>query len=462
MKKIYFLVIALMLSISTMQAGLPPEFSEANADGVMISYGYASSWFANYEGNDLMVTWWENDEKYSGEVVIPETVVHGGITHSVIGIASWAFSNYYCTDLQSVSIPESVYYIDTDAFDGNSTLTDIYVEWRDPATVRVEPSANFNGLTTSNITLHVPAGLKTLYETFDVWKNFNIVDDGKDVTGMARLSSLAVSAGVLSPTFRQSQYSYTVTVPQSVANITLTATPAYGGTVSGNGQKSLNIGENDFSLSVTSADGKQQITYTVKVIRLEVDIVLELISAANETGNYYFTDYGGNRLYIPDRRNLTYRLLTGNTSGNVPLHFAAGGKTLEREVILQANHIYEMDVRVWISKDDMSCITHFDVFGRPSYSEIEYSNRTTATVTISNNGQTLISSETALLGPPESIEFRSIEAKGTTSIAEVSVETARPVGYYSITGQKLNREPDSGIYIIQYDNGKAKKVLRRR
>jgi len=36
------------------------------------------------------------------------------------------------------------------------------------------------------------------------------------------------------------------------------------------------------------------------------------------------------------------------------------------------------------------------------------------------------------------------------------------IGYYNFSGQKLEREPESGLYIILYDNGTSKKVIRLR
>lgn len=51
---------------------------------------------------------------------------------------------------------------------------------------------------------------------------------------------------------------------------------------------------------------------------------------------------------------------------------------------------------------------------------------------------------------------------GTTSVAETQYVASLPkiVGYYSITGTKLPKEPASGIYIILYDNRKAEKVVK--
>ena len=63
--------------------------------------------------------------KYSGEVVIPESVEHEGTAYSVKSIGDWAF--YGCSGLTSVAIPNSVTSIGVVAFSSCSSLTSVTI-----------------------------------------------------------------------------------------------------------------------------------------------------------------------------------------------------------------------------------------------------------------------------------------------------------------------------------------------
>ena len=53
-------------------------------------------------------------------------------------------------------------------------------------------------------------------------------------------------------------------------------------------------------------------------------------------------------------------------------------------------------------------------------------------------------------------------ADDTTGVNDISLdtETATIVGYFDILGRKLKVEPIKGLYIIQYDSGKSKKMMK--
>ena len=63
--------------------------------------------------------------KYSGEIVIPESVEHEGTAYSVTSIGNGAFQ--YCTGLTSVTIPNSVTSIGDEAFKYCSGLTSVHI-----------------------------------------------------------------------------------------------------------------------------------------------------------------------------------------------------------------------------------------------------------------------------------------------------------------------------------------------
>ena len=63
--------------------------------------------------------------KYSGEIVIPESVEYGGTTYSVTSIGDDAF--YYCSGMTSVTIPNSVESIGSSAFQRCSGLISVTI-----------------------------------------------------------------------------------------------------------------------------------------------------------------------------------------------------------------------------------------------------------------------------------------------------------------------------------------------
>jgi hypothetical protein len=85
----------------------------------------------------------------------------------------------------------------------------------------------------------------------------------------ARLKSLTVSAGQLSPAFHSDTLMYTVIVPYNYASTGVSAEPLHSGaTVSGEiADKQLSVGNNAVDITVTAEDGITKRTYTVIIVR---------------------------------------------------------------------------------------------------------------------------------------------------------------------------------------------------
>ena len=82
--------------------------------------------YYNVNGNEAAVTFEvENVGSYSGDVVIPETVVHNGVEYAVTAIGYKAFC--YCYNLTSIEIPNSIDSISAHAFRSCERLQSVVI-----------------------------------------------------------------------------------------------------------------------------------------------------------------------------------------------------------------------------------------------------------------------------------------------------------------------------------------------
>ena len=107
---------------------------------------------------------------------------------------------------------------------------------------------------------------------------------GVSLSSNNALSSLTVSAGTLTPAFDPAVTEYTLSLPQGTEKLTLTATPSdSNATVQGDGELTLQEGENTLPLVVTAENGDTK-TYTVTVQVAQAPTL--------------FLDYNGQRLGV--------------------------------------------------------------------------------------------------------------------------------------------------------------------
>ena len=162
--------------------------------------------------------------KYSGEVVIPESVEYEGATYSVTSIGKDAFE--YCTGLTSVTIPNSVTSIGRYAFNNCSGLTSVTIG----NSVESIGASAFDGC--SRLTsVTIPNSVKSIESsTFAYCSGLTSVTIGNSVTsigtaafyGCSALTSVTIGNSVTSiggGAFYDCSGLTSVTIPNSVESI---------------------------------------------------------------------------------------------------------------------------------------------------------------------------------------------------------------------------------------------------
>lgn len=121
-KQLLPFLLTMLMSMAGTKAYAYYDIAVANADGVTIYYKWIN------DKTELCVTYigwsyFDNSERYTGNVVIPETVEYEGETYDVTSIEANTF--YGCTGLTSVTIGNNVTDIGESAFYNCSGLTSV-------------------------------------------------------------------------------------------------------------------------------------------------------------------------------------------------------------------------------------------------------------------------------------------------------------------------------------------------
>ena len=191
--------------------------------------------------------------------------------------------------------------------------------------------------------------------------NLEVISSSND----ASLSSLTISAGVLSPSFTSTTLNYNDTVSSTITSISLIPTTTdtnaiikINGNVSISGTATvnfpLNFGNNIISIVVTAQDGTTTQTYTLSIIRpYSADASLYNLSISSgaitpefNANTYSYTAsvpyFVTNATVTPTATDVNsiikvngIRVLSGSASSTIPLNF--GSNTIDVVVISQDN-----------------------------------------------------------------------------------------------------------------------------
>ena len=232
----------LLITVAVLLCSVTANAYDFEVDGIYYSILSAS---------DLTVSVTSGDNKYIGEVIIPSTVTYKSRTLSVISIGYRAF--YYCRDLTSVTIPNSVTTIKDYAFE-ESSLRDL----------RIEDGSN---ILSCNSNAFKECSLQTLYLGRDLQNPCFRYNDiltsvtiGNSVTtiedyafqGCTRLTSVTIGNSVTSignQAFSDCTRLTSVTIPNSVTSIGKSAFDGCSSLTSVTiGNSVTTIGEEAFSL----------------------------------------------------------------------------------------------------------------------------------------------------------------------------------------------------------------------
>ena len=140
------------------------EFKNIKETVVSIEYDDICYNILSYIDKTVEVT--SREGKYSGNLKIPSAVVIDNVTYSVIRIGKTAFNN--CSDLTSITIPNSVTSIGDNAFKGCRLMfvTSLITE---PGSI---PNDVFDSDSYATMTLYVPAGCIDKYKGTEGWDKF--------------------------------------------------------------------------------------------------------------------------------------------------------------------------------------------------------------------------------------------------------------------------------------------------
>ena len=229
----------------------------------------------SFDGKDIMLSILKISNAFSDVCTIPETVFVGNEMFYVTEIASNAFKG--CTNLTSVTIPNSVTTIGSSAFSGCTKLKDVTCLATTP------PEANANSFENYNGYLHVPCESKDDYDFANCWGSFKHVECIGTETVELTKDEVKVepekTEAVFSMPINESANSYTLTIQNNgvtfctltfnaqgqLANIDFSTTKSY----------ELKAGVSGYQFTVTGLSEATNYGYSFKAFASNKSVLKE-------------------------------------------------------------------------------------------------------------------------------------------------------------------------------------------
>ena len=326
-------------------------------------------------------------------------------TSNNIKIADNALSGL--PQLTELTLSSNVQEVGREALSGCSGLKSIYSNWTYPPTAY--NNSTFQGVNKFICKLYVPVGSKQYYSVADGWKEFfSPVDNIEE---------------------------------EAPVTITVRSVPLYGGEVSG--------------LLQYNYDDNASIT-------------------ANSNMGYDFQGWMENDNIVSTNRTYTFPVEGART-----LYAVFTPRENDNTVNVSSSSPTEAVIS-WDGEDGASSYTlivYSDAARTHEYARFEFNadgtlrargistsaSRFSQTVDNLIAGQQYYYTVTAYDSENYKLSMANgnFTAGSNTGVVETQCNASlRVIGYYSLSGQKLPREPQSGIYITRYDNGTAEKVIK--